>query len=258
MPPRGKQQNGLITQQKMLRSAVLLFLKRGYNGATTADIANNAGMTPSSFFRAFPNKEALLLEFVKWIFVGQYDLAQQISNSNDPMVICAVEGALEIHTAELSEQLRELYVNAYSLPTTSSYIYHVMSERLFDVFSPLIPNAQAKDFYEMEIASASMIRGYISVPCNVYFTIEAKISRFLDCALKLYNVDEERRQEIIQTTLAMDLHTTAEDIVRSTVQKVKDGLPISGQLIYNQEDAQILCSNTEASDALPNSLQTQE
>lgn len=232
MPPRGKQPSGLLTQQKMLRAAVIQFLENGYEGATTATIARNAGMTPSSFFRAYPSKDALLLDLVKWIFVGQYDLAQKISGSDDPMLICAVEAGLELHTAELSEQLRELYVTAYSLPSTSSYIYRVMSERLYKVFSPYQPEAKAKDFYEMEIASASMIRGYMAVPCDMYFTIEAKITRFLDCSLKLYEIEEKERKRIIETTLSMDLRATAEDIVRSTVQKVEEGIPITGQLIY--------------------------
>ncbi len=232
MPPRGKQPSGLLTQQKMLRSAATQFMEKGYEGATTAEIARNAGMTPSSFFRAYPNKEAILLEFVKWIFVGQYDLAQKISGSDDPMVICAVEAGLELHTAELSEQLRELFVTAYSLPTTSNYIYRVMSERLYQVFRHLMPEAKAKDFYEMEIASASMIRGYMAVQCDMYFTIEAKITRFLDCALKLYNTEEKERKRIIDLTLSMDLHSTAENIVSSTLKKVESGEPIAGRLIY--------------------------
>lgn len=232
MPPRGKQPSGLLTQQKMLRAAVIQFLENGYEGATTATIARNAGMTPSSFFRAYPSKDALLLDLVKWIFVGQYDLAQKISGSDDPMLICAVEAGLELHTAELSEQLRELYVTAYSLPSTSSYIYRVMSERLHKVFSPYQPEAKAKDFYEMEIASASMIRGYMAVPCDMYFTIEAKITRFLDCSLKLYEIEEKERKKIIEATLSMDLRAIAEDIVRSTVKKVEEGIPITGQLIY--------------------------
>lgn len=232
MPPRGKQASGLLTQQKMLRSAITHFLEKGYEGATTASIARDAGMTPSSFFRAYPSKDALLLDLVKWIFVGQYDLAQKISGSDDPMVIRAVEAGLEIHTAELSEQLRELYVTAYSLPDTSQYIYRVMSERLYNVFSPVVPHAEAKDFYEMEIATASMIRGYMSVPSDMYFTVESKITRFLDCSLKLYDIAEAERKRIIDETLSLDLHAIAEDIVRSTVKKVEEGMPIAGQLVY--------------------------
>lgn len=232
MPLKGKQPSGLLTQQKMLRAAVMLFVEKGYEGTTTAEIARSVGMTPSSFFRAFPNKEALLLELTKWIFDGQYDLAREISGSDDAQLICAVEAGLELHTAELSEPLREVYVAAYSLPSTSRYIYKAMSERLFKSFGSYQPDAQAKDFYEMEIACASMLRGYMDIPCDVYFTIEAKIAWFLDCSLKLVSVGEQERREIIRTTLSMDLRETAEQILRSTIKKVEDGIPITGKLIY--------------------------
>ena len=33
---RGKQANGILTQQKMLRAAVALFLEKGYERTTTA------------------------------------------------------------------------------------------------------------------------------------------------------------------------------------------------------------------------------
>ncbi len=232
MPPRGKQASGLLTQQKMLRAAATMFLEKGYEGATTAEIARNAGMTPSSFFRAYPNKEALLMEFVKWIFVGQYDLAQKISGSDDPVFVCAVEAALEIYTAEMTPQLRELYVTAYTLPSTSMYIYRVMSDRLYTVFSKFLPDAKPRDFYEMEIASASMIRGYIAVPSDVYFNAEGKISRFLECSLKLYSVEEDARKDIISRVLSMNIQEIAQKIVDSTIEKVNKGEPITGHLIY--------------------------
>ena len=79
MLPRRKQASGLLTQQKMLRDAVKLFLEKRYGGTTTAEIARAAGMPPSSFFRAFPSKEALLLELDKRMFSGQFTLAEQHS-----------------------------------------------------------------------------------------------------------------------------------------------------------------------------------
>ena len=123
MSPRGKQTNGLLTQQKMLRAAVALFLESGYEKTTTAKIAKAAGMTQSSFFRAFASKEALLLELVRRMFGGQFALAEQHSGIEDPVLLYAVETSLQLHIAELTEPLRELYVVGYSLPTTSAYIY---------------------------------------------------------------------------------------------------------------------------------------
>ena len=194
MPLRGKQASGLLTQQKMLRAAVKLFLEKGYEGTTTAEIARAAGMTPSSFFRAFPSKEALLLELDKRMFSGQFALAEQHSAAQDPVLLYAVETAIQLHIAELTEPLRELYVTAYTLPSTSAYLYRSTAKRLEGIFGDYLPDAEAKDFYEMEIASAGMMRSFMAVPCDVYFTVERKIARFLECALKLCNVPPERRR----------------------------------------------------------------
>ena len=221
--PKGKLLNGLVTQQKVLRAAVALFLEKGYTRTTTGEIAKAAGIGQSSFFHVFPSKEALLLELVKRMFGGQFDLAGQYSGEDDPVFLYAVETALQLHIAELSEPLRELYVVGYSLPTTSAYIYHSTAKRLQTIFGPYLPDAQPKDLYEMEIASASIMRGFMAVPCNVYFTIEAKITRFLDCALKLYDVPKEKRAAITATILQMDLHTMASGIIQKTVQQAEKG-----------------------------------
>lgn len=221
MPPRGKQANGLLTQRKMLRAAITLFLEKGYEKTTTAEISHAAGMTASSFFRAFPSKEGLLLELVQRMFGGQFVLAEQHSTGDDPVLTYAVETALQLHIAELTEPLRELYVMAYTLPSTSDFLYHNTARRLQAIFTPYCPGAQAKDFYETEIASAGMMRAFMAVPCNEYFTIEAKIARFLDCALKLYNIPDAKRTAAIGAVLQTELRPMAEGIIRKTVEQAE-------------------------------------
>ena len=221
--PKGKLLNGLVTQQKVLRGAVTLFLENGYTKTTTGEIAKAAGIGQSSFFHVFPSKEALLLELVKRMFSGQFALAGQHSGEQDPVLLYAVETALQLHIAELTEPLRELYVMGYTLPSTSAFIYRSTAARLQKIFGEYLPNAEPKDFYEMEIASGSIMRGFMSVPCDVYFTMEAKISRFLDCSLRLYDVPKEKRAAITAAVLQMDLHTMASGIIQKTVQQAEKG-----------------------------------
>ena len=220
---RGKQAGGLLTQQKVLRAAVALFLEKGYAKTTTAEIAKAAGIAQSSFFHVFPSKEALLLELVQRMFGGQFALAEQSNEMQDPIILYAMETALQLHIVELTESLRELYVMAYSLPTTSAYIYQSMGQRLQAIFGDCMPKARAKDFYEMEIASAGIMRGFMSVPCDVYFDADAKVSRFLECSLKLYDVSKEKREAVIAVVLNMDLRSMAEGIIRKTVEEAEAG-----------------------------------
>ena len=106
--PRGKLLNGLVTQQKVLRGAVTLFLENGYTKTTTGEIAKAAGIGQSSFFHVFPSKEALLLELVRRMFGGQFDLAGQHSGAADPVFPYAVETALSLSIATAQRKARSL------------------------------------------------------------------------------------------------------------------------------------------------------
>ena len=178
----------------------------------------------------FPSKEALLLELVQRMFDGQFALAEQYAAAQDPVFMYAVETALQLHIAELTEPLRELYDMAYSLPTTAAYLYKSMTTRLQLVFGRYMPEAQLKDFYEMEIASGSLMRGFMSVPCDLYFTIEAKINRFLECSLKLYDIPKPQREAMITAISNIDLHAMAAGIVQKTVQQAEAGFDALSKL----------------------------
>ena len=73
-------------------------------------------------------------------------------------MLYAEETAIQLHIAGLTEPLRKLYVTAYTLSSTSAYLYRSTAKRLEGIFGDYLPDAEAKDFYEMEIASAGIIR----------------------------------------------------------------------------------------------------
>jgi Transcriptional regulator len=161
----GKQPSGLLTQKKMLHSAISLFLEKGYEKATTAEIARGAGMTPSAFFRAYPSKEALLLELVKQMFDNQFAEAERRTGEMDQLMMYAVETALQMHLAELSESMRDLYVTAYSLPSTAAYIYREYGKAPPDHLLSLPPVASGKGFLRAGILPPAASRA-ATWPCR--------------------------------------------------------------------------------------------
>ena len=224
---KGLQPKGILRRNKMLHAAIKLFLKNGYEKTTTASIAKEAGMTPSSFFAAFENKEELLLTLAKIMFTNQFESASQFGGvSDDPVLFYSIETSLQMYITELSEPLRELYVMTYSLPTTSEYIYGSMAERLQKIFSKFMPDAKLKDFYEMDIASAGIMRAYMAKPCDLYFTIENKLTRFLQSSLTLYSVPREVQAKITDTILKMDLRSYAEQMIQKMLEMAETGIPL--------------------------------
>lgn len=221
---KGLQPSGTRRRNKMIYAAVGLFLENGYEKTTTAQIARRAGMSATSFFAAFPNKEAILYALVREMLAEQFKWTERLLGERpDPLLLYCAETALQIHITELSPELRELYMTAYSLQSTSEYIYQNISKKLETFFAPYLPGAQASDFYELESASAGVMRGFMGRPCDLYFTIERKLRRFLSCCMRLYCVPEEKQEQVIARVLQMDLRTQAQEIVGEAVRRAEAG-----------------------------------
>ena len=225
---KGIHPNGLLTRKKILSASIKVFLEKGYEGATAKEIADLAGISSGSPFSLFGNKEGVLLELVRMMFSGQFDLADSlIGKDADPLLLYGVETALQLHITELSQQLRELYVMAYSLSSTSEYIYEQTAARLSVIFGPYLPHCEDKDFYELEVASASITRGFMAKPCDLYFTIERKLRRFLQCCYKLYDVPPEKYEPVVERVLQMDLKRMAKALIARTAQAAEENFQLT-------------------------------
>lgn len=221
---KGLQPKGIARRNKMLLAAIQLFLEQGYEKTTTAQISRAAGMSPTSFFAAFENKEALLLKLTQIMFENQFEKARSFAENHEPLMVYCLETALQKNITELSESLREIYVMAYTLPSTSEYIYRSTAIQIKNIFAAYMPDAEDKDFYEMDIASGSITRGFMAKPCDMYFTLDRKLRRYLDCCLKLYNVPTEKRNSLIEAVLAVDLNSVAAKLIEEIVAKAETGL----------------------------------
>ena len=223
MAGHGLQARGIARRNKMLKAATFLFLEQGYEKTTTMQIATAAGMSQASFFAAFESKEAILLELTKIMFSSQFVAAAAMMPTDDPLLLYALETGLQLHITELSEPLRELYVATYSLRSTSEFVYQNTTKKLMEIFGSYLPDAKENDFYELEIASASITRGFMARPCDLYFTMERKLRRYLSCCFRIYKVPQEVYAPVIEAALRRDLKSDAEKIIAATVQRAELG-----------------------------------
>ena len=97
------------------------------------------------------------------------------------------------------------------------------AQKIQHIFSQYIKEAELKDFYEMDIASAGITRGFMAKKCDLYFTMENKLRRLLKCCFTLYKVPEAKQEEVIGQILKMDLKPIAEKIIEDTVRKAEEG-----------------------------------
>lgn len=212
------------TRAQVLRYAVELFLEQGYQETTLDQIAERIDRTKGAVLRAYPDKESILYALVTHMFRVQFSTARSLLGEKaDPLLVYCVETAMQLHICELGEPLRDLYTSAYTLPTTSDFIYRSTARELRLIFGKYLPDAAQSDFYELDLVSGGVMRGLMARKCDMYFTIEKKITLFLQCALKIYDVPAQERETVIPQVLAMDLAAMARSTVENTVRLAQAG-----------------------------------
>lgn len=206
-------------KHKCLHAAAKLFLAKGYTESTVRDIADEAGINLSAMIRACGSKEDILCELVAYVLEGQFKSVERILDgiTDDKILFYAAETTLQLYMAESSEHIREMYSVSYSLPKTSSIIYHAITHKLEDIFKEHLPDLETKDFYEYEIASAGIMRNFMTVPCDMYFTMERKIARFLETTFLVYRVPDEKINEAIEFVSKFDYPTIAQNVISNMI-----------------------------------------
>lgn len=203
------------TKRKILTTCVRLFLKQGYRGTTITRITRDAGVTRGSFQHLFPTKDAVLLELVQAMFGGQFGVARRIAaDALPPVYIYAVETAIQLALTEMDESLREVYIEAYTLPNTAEYIYQHTTAELKKLFGANFPDSTESDFYEMEIGISGLMRSYMARRCDPRFPLERKLSRFLTAAMRVYRVPEEEQAGVLAFVAGLDIRAIAAEVMR--------------------------------------------
>lgn len=219
------QEERRMLQSKVYHAAAKMFLERGYSHTTTRALAEEACVNVSAMNREFGSKENILCGLVQYVLDGQMNTARKLiqGKTEDMVLFYAVETALQLSMAEISEAVRDLYLTAYSLAHSSELIHKAVASYLLPkVFGAHLPGSDPELFYELEIASGGVIRGYIGVPCSPEFTLEQKIERFLDAALRIYHVPEEKIREAIRFVKQFDLEPIARDTIDSMMHALED------------------------------------
>ena len=148
------------------------------------------------------------------MFGGQFGVARSIADSKLPPVYAyAVETAIQLTLTELNENLREIYIEAYSLPETSEYIYLHTTAELKQIFGEKFPDDTESDFYEMEIGTAGLMRSYMARKCDIHFPLERKLSRFLTAAMRVYRVPEAEQAKVLAFIQSLDIKAIATEVM---------------------------------------------
>ncbi len=218
--PRGQRER---VRQQILNTAAKCFLEHGFTHTTIKDISAAAKINSSSFNNHFRTKEDLLCELVSFVLGQQFSATSKLleGKTEDKLFFYAAETTLQLHIVEMNENLRDVYSAAYSLPKPSAMIQQTITGKWENIFKEHLPHLETKDFYKLEIATGGIMRGFMTIPCDMWFTMDQKVESFLECTFKMYDVPPEKIREAIVFVNQFDFAKIAKETINGLISALE-------------------------------------
>ena len=212
----------LPAKRRILTVCVKLFLEKGYKKTTMSEIVHKANVSYSSFQNIFRAKDGVLVELVEFMFTNQFTSARVVAGKNlPPIYIYAVETCIQLTLSELNENLREIYVEAYTHKESLEYILRHTAQELPMIFSAYLPEGlTSDDYYSMDIGSSGLMRAYMVQPCSESFPLEKKLEYFLTMSLSIYRVPKEEQEQVLQFIKNLNIRKVSEQVMYKLFQSL--------------------------------------
>ena len=213
--------DSMDAKRRILSASVRLLWEKGYTNTTVADIMRQADVSCGTFQNIFHTKDGLLAELAATMFTGQFAAAGKLTGGHLPPVYeYAVETSIQLALTEMNENLRDIYLAAYTHEKAMDFIHRQTARQLVRIFAVNLPGYTESDFYELELGSAGLMRGYMARPCDENFPLEKKLERFLFMSLNAFCVPAQERDRIIAFVGGLDIRQIARQVMEQLFQSV--------------------------------------
>jgi AcrR family transcriptional regulator len=136
------------TRERILKAALRLFAQKGYDGTTTRELAEAAGVAEGTLFRYFSNKKAILVEVATqgWIEILT-DLLTELSEMGSYKAVAQVMRRRMLHLHKNADMLRVCFMEAQFHPDLRDRIQAEVIDKMTDVAEVFFQSAMDQGIY---------------------------------------------------------------------------------------------------------------
>lgn len=141
-------QSEIETRQRILQAAQHLFASRGYEGTTTRDLAQAAGVAEGTLFRHFENKKAILIEVATqgWVEILT-DLLTELSEMGSYKAVAQVMRRRMMRMHENVDMMKVCFMEAQFHPELRDRIQSEVIAKMTDVAEAFFQTAMDRGIY---------------------------------------------------------------------------------------------------------------
>ncbi len=136
------------TRVRILQAAQRLFASQGFDGTTTRDLAQAAGVAEGTLFRHFPNKKAILVEVATqgWVEILT-DLLTELSEMGSYKAVAQVMRRRMWNMLKNADMMRVCFMEAQFHPDLRDRIQSEVIVKMTDVAEAFFQTAMDKGVY---------------------------------------------------------------------------------------------------------------
>lgn len=136
------------TRVRILQAAQRLFASQGFDGTTTRDLAQAAGVAEGTLFRHFPNKKAILVEVATqgWVEILT-DLLTELSEMGSYKAVAQVMRRRMWNMLKNADMMRVCFMEAQFHPDLRDRIQSEVIAKMTDVAEAFFQTAMDKGIY---------------------------------------------------------------------------------------------------------------
>ncbi|BAY67560.1 TetR/AcrR family transcriptional regulator [Anabaena sp. FACHB-709] len=136
------------TRTKILQAALKLFASQGFDGTTTRDLAQAAGVAEGTLFRHFPNKKAILVEVATagWVDILT-DLLTELSEMGSYKAVAQVMRRRMWNLQKNADLMRVCFMEVQFHPDLRDRIQEEVIGKMTDVAEAFFQTAMDKGIY---------------------------------------------------------------------------------------------------------------
>jgi AcrR family transcriptional regulator len=138
----------ISTRDKILKAAQKLFARNGYDGTTTKELAEKAGIAEGTLFRHFPNKKAILIEVATqgWVELLT-DLLTELSEMASYEAISQVMYKRMLRLGDNYDMMRVCFMEVQLHQDLRERIQSEVVEKMTDVAEAFFQTAMERGVY---------------------------------------------------------------------------------------------------------------
>lgn len=209
------------TEIQIIKSATRLFLTQGFSKTTHRQIAAESGIGLGTITYHYKVKEDMLQVLVEELMDYHLDVIDGAEHkTNDVLFSYALEIAVQIALCETDSKAYDLYHTAYYHPSTFSYIKNWAAKKNYHLLKEILPHMSEENFRTLENITSGIELAAFTTPTNRYFTLNDKITLFLDSILKIYVIGESDRKKTIEKITSLDCEAIGKEMFDKFIKRL--------------------------------------